>query len=63
MRMSDITKQWKQDNKEFIEKHRNDIVMLNMEFQVYVDYLCKDGIITEYQRVRAKNPFEKKRGR
>jgi len=62
MRMSDITKQWKQNNKEFIEAHRNDIIMLNMEFQAYVDSLCKDGVITEYQRVRAKNPF-KKRGR
>lgn len=63
MRMTDITKQWKQDNREFIEAHRKDIVILNMEFQCYVDYLCKNGDITEYQRVRAKNPFKNKRGR
>lgn len=63
MRMTDITKQWKQDNKEFIEEHKGDIIMLNMEFQFYVDNLCRDGVITQYQRDRAKNPFKRKERR
>lgn len=44
-----VKSQWLKDNKEWIELHKNDKPMVNLEYQMYLDGLCKSGEITQKQ--------------
>lgn len=53
MKMQEIKKEFIRDNQEWIYNNKNDIVMINYEFNCYIDGLCKDGIITYNQYYNA----------
>ena len=57
MNMKELEKQFKKDNKEFIEANKNDTILLNYEWSTYCDMLCKSGEITEKQWQNRKNIF------
>ena len=57
MNMKKLAKQWKEENRSFIEKHKTDKILLNYEWQIYLDNLCKSGEITQKQWGNASNLF------
>ena len=57
MNMRKLAKQWKTKNKDFIEQHKHDKILLNYEWQMYLDSLCKSGEITQKQLDNASNLF------
>ena len=36
-------------NKEWIEENKNDKIKVNYEYSIYLDALCKSGVITQKQ--------------
>lgn len=57
MNMKKLEMQFKRENKDFIKAHKNDKVMLNLEWEFYCDMLCKNGQITQKQWQNLKNIF------
>lgn len=57
MNMEKLAKQYKQDNKEFIEEHKNDKILLNCAWSAYVDSLVRDGEVTLKQWQNLNNIF------
>lgn len=49
MNMTELKKQFKLENKDWINEHKDDPIMVNLEWDYYCDVLCKDGIISEKQ--------------
>lgn len=49
MKLNEIKKDWIETNKEWIEENKSDPIKVNMEYQIYLDSLCKDGWITQKQ--------------
>lgn len=52
-----LAKQFKEDNRDFIETHKKDKILLNMCWSSYVDGLCRDGVVTLRQWQNLKNIF------
>ena len=57
MDMKKLAKEFKTLNKEFIEAHKDDKILLNYEWQCYCDMLCKNGEITQRQWQNLKSIF------
>lgn len=47
--LTQIKKQWIEENKEWIEENKQDKIKVNLEYTFYLDSLCKDGVITQKQ--------------
>lgn len=47
--LRDLKKEWMEVNKEWIEENKNDKIKVNYEYSVYLDALCKSGVITQKQ--------------
>lgn len=57
MNMKELAKNFKRDNKKFIEDNKTDKIMLNLEWTYYLDSLCKDRKITNKQWQNHSNIF------
>jgi cytoplasmic iron level regulating protein YaaA (DUF328/UPF0246 family) len=57
MNINNLAKQWKEENKQFIEEHKRDTIMLNLAWSEYLDMLQRDGQITMKQWSNHSNLF------
>lgn len=55
MTLQQAKKNFKEFNNEFIQKNKNDKIMINTAYHQYLDALCKDGEITQKQYNNASN--------
>lgn len=57
MNMRNLEKEWKENNQDFIKSNKDDKILLNYEWSMYLDSLCKSGEITQKQWDNHKNIF------
>lgn len=50
-----VKSEWLRENREWIEAHKNDKIMVNTAYMQYLDGLCKSGEITQKQWQNATN--------
>jgi hypothetical protein len=44
--MKKVKKYWMEVNKDWIKQNKSDKIKVNLAYTMYLDGLCKDGIIT-----------------